>query len=110
MKKIFLFLLFILSNLSLPQILSGQQFNFQNYSVNEGLAQSQVYAMIEDRYGYIWLGTQGGGVCRFDGKNFTQYSTRHGLVNNYVESLFEDKDGNIWICLLYTSPSPRDRG
>ena len=97
MKKIFLFLLFILSNLSLPQILSGQQFNFQNYSVNEGLAQSQVYAMIEDRYGYIWLGTQGGGVCRFDGKNFTQYSTRHGLVNNYVESLFEDKDGNIWI-------------
>ena len=97
MKKTFLFLLFILSILFSPQILRGQQFNFQNYSVSEGLAQSQVYAMIEDRYGYIWLGTQGGGVCRFDGKNFTQYSTRHGLVNNYVESLFEDKDGNIWI-------------
>jgi ligand-binding sensor domain-containing protein len=96
-KKIFLFLLFILSNISFPQLLSGQQFNFQNYSVSEGLAQSQVYAMIEDRQGYIWLGTQGGGVCRFDGKNFKQYSIRDGLVNNYVESLFEDQEGNIWV-------------
>lgn len=97
MKKIFFFLLLILSNIFFPQILCGQKLNFQNYSVNEGLAQSQVYAMIEDRQGYIWLGTQGGGVCRFDGKEFTQYSTKDGLVNNYVESLFEDKEGNIWI-------------
>lgn len=97
MKKRVLFLSLILSYLIFPLFVCGQQFNFQNYSVREGLAQSQVYAMLEDQYGYIWLGTQGGGVCRFDGKTFTQYSTREGLVNNYIEALYEDQEGNIWI-------------
>ena len=95
MNKV-IFLLLLIS-ITIPQCLCGQQFNFQNYSVSEGLAQSQVYAMIEDERGYIWLGTQGGGVCRFDGQKMEQFSTREGLVNNYVEALFEDKDGNIWI-------------
>ncbi len=96
MKRFILLLLIPLFFL-LPQLLRGQQFNFQNYSVGEGLAQSQVHAMIEDQLGYIWLGTKGGGVCRYDGKKFEQFSTSNGLVNNYVEALFEDKDGNIWI-------------
>ncbi len=95
MKKLIYFFLLISS--LIPQVLCGQQFNFQNYSLDEGLKQSQVYAMIEDHMGYIWAGTQAGGVCRFDGRTFKQFSTKEGLINNYVEALFEDRDGNIWI-------------
>ena len=85
--RLFLFFLF----LSGTYHLSAQHFNFRNYSVTEGLAQSQVYCMLEDHQGYLWLGTQGGGLSRFDGEEFQSYSTRNGLADNYIESLFQWK-------------------
>jgi ligand-binding sensor domain-containing protein len=75
----------------------SQQFDFRNYSVSDGLAQSQVFSMIEDRRGLIWVGTRGGGISRFDGKEFQTITTREGLINNYVLSLAEDHKGRIWI-------------
>ena len=75
----------------------AQQHNFTNYSVNEGLAQSQVSALLEDSKGYLWLGTSGGGLCRFDGKQFTTFTTQDGLSSNYINEIFEDQSGNLWI-------------
>jgi len=75
----------------------AQQYNFERYSGANGLAQSQVYTMIEDSRGYLWMGTWGGGLSRFDGKDFKNYSVRDGLVNNYIWSIFEDREHNIWI-------------
>ncbi len=77
--------------------LNAQQFNFQNYSLAEGLAQSQVYAMLEDSRGYIWMGTQGGGLCQFDGRTFQTFTVRDSLPDNVVESIFEDSKGILWI-------------
>ncbi|MBL4703111.1 MAG: hypothetical protein JKY54_01225, partial [Flavobacteriales bacterium] len=87
-----LIILFLL----IPIVVSSQ-FKIKTYSVGEGLAQSQVYAMLEDSRGYIWMGTQGGGISRFDGKNFENFSTKDGLINNYIYSIHEDASGNIWI-------------
>lgn len=54
--------------------------------------------MLEDSRGYIWMGTQGGGLSRFDGKKFTaSYTGRDGLTNNFVNCLAEDKKGLLWI-------------
>ena len=39
-----------------------QQYNFQNYSVADGLAQSQVHCLLADSRSFIWIGTQGGGL------------------------------------------------
>lgn len=75
----------------------AQQFNFHNYSVKEGLAQSQVYALLVDSRGYLWLGTQGGGLSRFDGEHFKTYTIHDGLPNNYVLSIKEDAQANLWI-------------
>lgn len=88
---------FLVLQLPLFFPVQAQQYNFRNYSVGEGLAQSQVYAMIEDRRGYLWLGTRGGGLSRFDGIGFRNYTESDGLVNNFVRCLFEDGKGNIWI-------------
>ena len=77
--------------------LSAQQFGFQNFSVADGLAQSQVFAMCMDHHGYLWLGTRGGGVSRFDGQEFTSFTTRNQLINNYIWSLHEDSNGNLLI-------------
>lgn len=83
--------------MSLLFLTKGQQYSFQNYSVSEGLAQSQVYTMIEDHKGFLWLGTNGGGLSRFDGQKFETFSTRHGISDNHINNLFEDKSGNIWV-------------
>ena len=75
----------------------AQQFHFKNYSVGEGLPQSQVYALLEDSRGYIWMGTRAGGLSRFDGINFTTFTIEDGLPDNAVFCLYEGSEGNIWI-------------
>lgn len=75
----------------------AQQHNFTTYSVTEGLAQSQVQTILEDSKGYLWLATQGGGLCRFDGAKFVTYTTQQGLKSNYIQRIFEDSKGVLWI-------------
>ncbi len=74
-----------------------QQYTFRNYSVEEGVAQSQVYTLLQDSRGYLWLGTRGGGISRFDGSSFKTYTTKDGLCNNYVWRIKEDEQHNLWI-------------
>jgi PAS domain S-box-containing protein len=74
----------------------GQQYNFKNYSIEEGLAQSQVHSIFQDSYGYLWIGTLGGGVSRFNGRTFANFTTKEGLSDNHVLTIFEDSDHNIW--------------
>ena len=61
------------------------------------MAQSQVYALFVDQRGYLWMGTQGGGITRFDGENFKTFTVKDGLPNNYVLSIKEDAEHNLWI-------------
>jgi ligand-binding sensor domain-containing protein len=75
----------------------SQQYNFHNYSVKEGVAQSQVYSLLQDSRGYLWMGTQGGGITCFDGVNFKTYSVKEGLSNNYISCIKEDSKHNLWI-------------
>lgn len=77
--------------------LIAQQYNFHNYSVKDGVAQSQVYSLLQDSRGYLWMGTFGGGLTRFDGVKFTSFSVRDSLVNNYVFCVKEDSQQNLWI-------------
>ncbi|MBL4593356.1 MAG: hypothetical protein JKX68_06010 [Flavobacteriales bacterium] len=52
---------------------------------------------MQDNRGHLWIGTSGGGVCRFDGINFTKYSEKDGISGDIITSLSEDKQGNIWM-------------
>ena len=88
--------LFILFNLFATVLLS-QNYVLKQYSVAEGLPQSQVYDIIEDHNGQIWLATRGGGLARFNGRDFKVFSTDDGLVNNFISSLYQDDRKNIWI-------------
>ncbi len=75
----------------------AQTYNFINYNVAEGLSQSKVTAIIQDTRGYLWIGTTGGGICKFDGKTFTKYNEKDGLGGSIVSSIAEDKNQNLWI-------------
>ena len=81
----------------LPCMLAmAQQYNFRNWTLEQGLPQSQVNAIIQDKAGYLWLATRGG-VSRFNGKHFYTYTDETGLGSNNITALFEDKRKNIWI-------------
>src|SRR5690606_3426481 len=61
---------------------------------------SNVLCMIQDRKGFIWIGTYDG-LDRFDGYNFKEYKFDHqdtsSLSQNLVMSLLEDSKGIIWV-------------
>lgn len=80
----------------LPLLIRAQTPQFSAWSLDAGLPQSQVYAMCEDRNGFLWLGTQGGGVCRFDGMAFEVFGTQEGLPSNFITALYEDRNGTLW--------------
>jgi signal transduction histidine kinase/ligand-binding sensor domain-containing protein len=85
----------LLSGLSLN--ISAQQFSIRKYTAVDGLPQSEVRAMVEDRNGYLWVATQGGGLARFDGREFQVYTTLDGLLSNIVNTLMIDSHSNIWM-------------
>ena len=76
--------------------LDAQTYFFDNYNVRDGLAQSNVYDVIQDNKGYIWLGTASG-ASRFDGAGFINYSKDEGIAENGVRTLIQDPKGNIWM-------------
>lgn len=69
----------------------------RNYAAVDGLPQSQVTSLVEDDNGYLWIGTQAGGLARFDGSEFKVYTTRDGLLMNEIWGLLKDKKEHIWI-------------
>ncbi len=75
----------------------AQLYNFQTYSLDEGLSQSEVNCIYEDSRGYLWIGTSGGGINRFDGKQFVSYEEKDGLCGQIINSIVEDANKNLWI-------------
>lgn len=73
----------------------SQTYYFDTYSVVHGLAQSKIYALIQDTEGYIWMGTAAG-ASRFDGVVFNNFSTEDGLAPGSVRAVYQDSKGNIW--------------
>jgi ligand-binding sensor domain-containing protein/serine phosphatase RsbU (regulator of sigma subunit) len=73
---------------------------FQRYSVNQGLSQSYVTALVQDSDGYLWIGTQDG-LNRYDGYAFEVYrhdpDSRNSLSGNHITSLYEDRSGSLWV-------------
>jgi|GEM_PF-626242 len=69
---------------------------FTPFTALEGLADDEVYSILQDREGYLWFGTRYDGACRYDGKALTAFTQEHGLANNWVRSIFEDREGRLW--------------
>lgn len=74
----------------------SQQYNFISYSIEEGLAQSQIRSISQDNEGYLWIGTLGG-LSKFDGINFENFSTNEGLLHNQINAIYSDSKGKVWL-------------
>ncbi len=58
---------------------------------------STVTAIIVDKHGRLWAGTDGAGVARIDGDKTDYLTTQQGLPENFVSAIAEDAQGTIWI-------------
>ncbi|GIK69636.1 MAG: hypothetical protein HND27_06180 [Bacteroidetes bacterium] len=93
----FIFIILCIISFIWPQLSFSQTFYFKKYSVTEGLSQSQVNCIFEDSRGFLWIGTAGGGLCKYDGKKFETFDEKSGISGQIVTCITEDKKGNIWI-------------
>ncbi len=74
-------------------------FEFERVDV-EGLSHNSVYAILQDRQGFLWLGTADG-LNRFDGREVVVFRNdpddASSLTGNVVSVLIEDRQGTLWI-------------
>lgn len=75
----------------------AQRYNFQHLSIQQGLPQSQAHAIIFDNDQYAWIGTQGGGLCRYDGTEFLYFTKNDSLLSNRIADL-ELINDQIYVC------------
>lgn len=76
---------------------NAQLFNFRNYSLDDGLSQSEINCIFEGSRDYLWLGTSGGGLCRFDGREFKTYEAKDGLCGQIISAVAEDVNNTLII-------------
>jgi ligand-binding sensor domain-containing protein/signal transduction histidine kinase len=73
---------------------------FNAYNINNGLSQNEVFAIIQDKQGFIWLGTDEG-LNRFDGYEFKIFKhdakNPNSIIDNSIHSLEVGDDGTLWI-------------
>ncbi len=62
--------------------------------------ETQLQALEQDKYGFIWIGTESG-LWRWDGGNFKHYQKNTqdstALTSNRVSSIYEDSEGVMWV-------------
>jgi ligand-binding sensor domain-containing protein/two-component sensor histidine kinase len=78
----------------------SQEYQFQRLTMQDGLPSDYVMAILADKEGICWIGTDKG-LCWFDGATTSVISMDDGLPGNHITALNQDKAGNIWVGTSY---------
>ncbi len=91
---IFLFILYHTT------LFAQQKYNFEHISIPDGLSNANVWHILQDKYGFLWIATADG-LNRYDGYNFKIYkndpSDKNSLPNNSTFSLMIDNEETLWV-------------
>ncbi|MEO8516717.1 MAG: PAS domain S-box protein [Flavobacterium sp.] len=98
LKKCFFLLLLVIINSKL----SAQVYDFQRINQEDGLPSSSINAVFQDSRDYIWIGTEGGGLVKYDGLNYEILDRSKGLLGEFVTDIAEDDNNNIVIGTRYS--------
>ena len=79
--------------------LAQDQRLFKNLTVSDGLPHSEITSIIQDKTGFLWLGTLNG-LTRYDGNSMKTYirdNSSNSLSNIRIISLYHDSDSLLFI-------------
>jgi ligand-binding sensor domain-containing protein/signal transduction histidine kinase len=83
-----------------PRTTYSQTIRFEHISITEGLSQSVVNAILQDRRGFLWIGTEDG-LNRYDGYEIKVFRPEpenpESLSDRWITALGEDTQGYLWI-------------
>jgi len=78
----------------------SEPIRFEHLTINDGLPENSVRAIIQDQFGFLWFATQNG-VARYDGTGMKTYlpnpADPHSLEIRFVLAMAEDDTGSIWM-------------
>jgi ligand-binding sensor domain-containing protein/signal transduction histidine kinase len=66
------------------------------YTTSNGLSDNAIMAVMQDREGNIWIGSQTGGICKLENESIVSYTMKDGLPQQYVANVIEDRAGRIY--------------
>lgn len=93
-KLIFLFLILITTVCTLNAA-QNNEFRFRHLAVEDGLSSNGIRAIVQDKFGYIWFGTDDG-LNRYDGKDIKLFKIDNLGVNEYINALYST-DNRLWV-------------
>jgi len=73
----------------------GQHWSFQVYGAKDGLTNSNIVALHQDRQGFIWASTEGG-LFRYDGDRFRFFPAERETKKGIIICLYTSADGRLW--------------
>lgn len=79
----------------------NQKFIKRSYTTEDGLLSNTITHLFIDSNNFLWLGSQGVGISRFDGANFKNFYSDPrdslSLSSPSINEIDEDSYGNIWV-------------
>lgn len=104
MNKPYFILFFFVFYFSDTFLLAQADARFERIARAEGLSHNNVQAVIQDKYGFMWFGTQDG-LDRYDGFVFKHYynepSNLNSVLSNNISAICQASDGKIWFGTYY---------
>ncbi len=108
-KSFFLFCLFLTISFCSTGVFAQYTYEldkttrFEHMSAEEGLSTALAMCMHQDKYGFIWIGTQLG-LNLYDGYEVKVFhadpKNSKSIYNDYIFSIYEEPDGTMWFCTV----------
>ena len=81
---------------------SSAQTHFTRLSVDDGLPNASIYRIVQDKDGYIWLGSTNTGLLRYNGYELESFDVLPASVSNNIlvpdiDALLMDQNDQLWI-------------
>ena len=103
--KAIIILLFIVRGLITPGYGQNNDYIFRNINTSAGLASNNVFYIIQDSKGFIWVATSNG-LQKYDGNSFISYHhdpyDSQSISSDNTTFLLKDRENDIWISTSFT--------
>ena len=99
LMRLFLLNCLLLLSICVVRAQDRSDFYFTHVNGENGLSASNVKAILQDSYGFMWFGTKNG-LNRYDGTSILQFNCDDlvaGVGNHNIAALFEDNKRNLWV-------------